>query len=260
MQVGRGIRSLVNTRAVWVDKPELFAERGCSIPDALAGAASECAARGMTTVFVGDESGVLGLLAIADILRPSAREAIDQLRRLGIEHLLILTGDHPNVARVIAETLGLDYKAGLLPEQKMLAIKELQSIYGMVAMVGDGINDAPSLATAALGISLGGAGTDVALKTAAVVLMADDLRHLPYALALAREAERIIRQSLLFACAVIVGLLGVAFLGSLGLPYAVAGHEGSTVLVILNGLRLLAFPRPSSVAQSQECPIPALPG
>jgi Cd2+/Zn2+-exporting ATPase len=245
--VGRGVRARVGPRRVWVGKVELFTERGCALPAELAEAAAHLAAEGQTTLFVGTDEAVLGVLAVADTLRPGTEEAVAQLRALGVDHLVILTGDHPAVARAIGRRLGLDFEAGLLPEDKLHAIRRLRERYGAVAMVGDGINDAPSLAAASLGVALGDGGTDVALETADVVLMAGDLRQLPYAVRLARQANRIVRQNLVFAFAMMALLLATTFVGSLRLPFAVVGHEGSTALVILNGLRLLAFPRPAPV-------------
>jgi Zn2+/Cd2+-exporting ATPase len=243
--IGRGVRARVGERWVWVGKREISAPQRCGFPEDLAGAADGWAAAGNTVLFVADDERVLGALAVADTLRPSAPEALDRLRALGIEHLVMLTGDNRAVAQAIAGRLGITFEAELLPEDKLRAVRRLRERYGAVAMVGDGINDAPSLAAASLGVSLGGTGTDVALETADVVLMADDLRQLPYAIALARQAGRVIRQNLVFAFAVIALLLAGTLFGSLRLPVAVLGHEGSTVLVILNGLRLLAFGRPS---------------
>jgi Cd2+/Zn2+-exporting ATPase len=242
--VGRGIRARVGSRQVEVGKAELFTKRGLSLPTTLAEAAGKLANEGKTVLFVGDEQAILGILAVADTLRPGTEEAIRQLREHGVEHQVILTGDNAGVARAIAGRLGLAFEAELLPEDKLRSIRRLREQYGTAAMVGDGINDAPPLAAANLGVSLGGAGTDVALETADVVLMADDLRQLPYAIALARQANRIIRQNLIFAFAGMAVLLLATFFGSLRLPVAVVGHEGSTALVILNGLRLLGFPRP----------------
>jgi Cd2+/Zn2+-exporting ATPase len=243
--VGRGLRARVGDRPIWVGKPELFADRGLPIPERLATAFADLAAAGKTVVLVGDEAAVLGLLAVADTLRPCAEEAVGRLRALGVERLVMLTGDNRAVAAAIAGGLGLEYEAELMPEDKLRAVRALRERHGTVAMVGDGINDAPALAAATLGISLGGGGTDVALETADVVLMAGDLRHLPYAIALARQSGRVIRQNLAFAFGMMAALLALTYFGTLRLPLAVVGHEGSTVLVILNGLRLLAFPRPS---------------
>jgi Cd2+/Zn2+-exporting ATPase len=242
--VGRGVRAQVNGREVLVGGADLLAEHGLDVPAPLAASAGEHRAAGRTAVFVSDGDQVIGLLAIADTLRPNAAAAVAELRRLGVDELVMLTGDNEVVAQYIAGHLEMGYRARLLPEEKLGEIHALRDRYGAVAMVGDGINDAPSLAAADLGVSLGGTGTDVALETADVVLMADDLRHLPYAIALARRTNRIIRQNLVFAFGVMAVLLGFTFFGELSLPFAVAGHEGSTVLVILNGLRLLAFPRP----------------
>jgi Cd2+/Zn2+-exporting ATPase len=239
--VGRGIRARVGDRTVWVGKPRLFTDRGLGIPGPLEEGAGRLAAEGKTVLFVGDDRAVLGVLAVADTLRPGAEEAVSQLRDLGIERQVILTGDNPVVAQAIAGRLGMDFEAELLPEDKLAAVHALRARYGTAAMVGDGINDAPSLAAASLGVSLGGSGTDVALETADVVLMGDDLRRLPYAIALARQARRVIRQNLIFAFAVMAVLMVVTFVGDLRLPFAVVGHEGSTALVICNGLRLLTF-------------------
>jgi Cd2+/Zn2+-exporting ATPase len=246
--VGRGLRALVGARQVWVGKEVLFTERGLTLPDRLAAASERLASEGKTTMFVGEETRVLGLLAVADTIRPHTEEALQELHTLGIPHLFMLTGDNPAVARAIAGRLGMEFEAELLPEDKLRILQDLRARYGPVAMVGDGINDAPSLAVADLGISLAATGTDVALETASMVLMADDLRYLPYAISLARYANRIIRQNLLFAFGMMALLLSVTFFGTLRLPFAVLGHEGSTVLVILNGLRLLAFPKPEPQA------------
>jgi Cd2+/Zn2+-exporting ATPase len=264
--VGKGVRAEVDERTVWIGRPVGFTGSNMMPIDDLAAAGKtplivadlgstpqsdrrtpcvEADAPALTEV-AAKPPEVLGVLAIADTLRPTTAEALGQLRALGITHLTMLTGDNRRVAEAIAGRLGIDFEAELLPDDKLQAIRRLREKYGPVAMVGDGINDAPSLAAADLGVSLGGAGTDVALETADVVLMADDLIHLPYAIALARQAQRIIRQNLVFALGVIAILLTLTLAGSLSLPFAVIGHEGSTVLVILNGLRMLAFPKPRS--------------
>jgi Cd2+/Zn2+-exporting ATPase len=184
----------------------------------------------------------LGLLAVADTLRPDAIEMIKGLKAAGIERVVMLTGDNPRVAAKIAAKAGVDeFHAGLLPQDKVTVLKALQNKYGPVAMVGDGVNDAPSLATADIGIAMGGGGTDVAIETADVVLMSEDLRKIPFAIGLARHAEKVVWQNLIFAMAVIVILIASAFGARLPLPLGVLGHEGSTVLVVLNGLRLLRY-------------------
>ncbi|MEI6084726.1 MAG: heavy metal translocating P-type ATPase [Verrucomicrobiota bacterium] len=242
--VGRGVQAEIAGKWILVGKPQLFTERGAAIPAELELAIERLAADGKTTVLVGNETTALGVLAIADTLRPSAEAAIAQLRKLGIRRLVMLTGDSRRVACAIANRLGMEAEAELLPEDKLNVIRSLQGQHGSVAMIGDGINDAPALAAATLGISLGGAGTDVALETADVVLMADDLQNLPFAIALARQTKRVIRQNLVFAFVMMIALVAATFVVNIRLPIAVVGHEGSTVLVILNGLRLLRY-RPS---------------
>ncbi len=207
-------------------------------------AADRLSQGGQTTIFVADATRALGVVAVADTLRSTARAAIDRLRDLGVSKLIMLTGDNTTVARSIADALGLDYAAELLPADKLAVIQHLQGEGRRVAMVGDGINDAPALASATLGVSLGGTSTDVALETADLVVMGDDLRRLPEAIGLARATNRIIRQNLVFAFSMMALLVLATFVISLRLPLAVVGHEGSTVLVILNGLRLLAYHSP----------------
>jgi Zn2+/Cd2+-exporting ATPase len=157
----------------------------------------------------------------------------------------MLTGDNERAAQAIASQTGVDaVHASLLPEDKVKVIKQLQADYGSVAMVGDGVNDAPALATATIGIAMGAAGTDVALETADIVLMSDDLHNLAYLIRLSRQARRVVWQNLAFAICVILLLIAGTF-GLFGetlpLPLGVVGHEGSTVIVVFNGLRLLAF-------------------
>ncbi len=239
--VGKGIRSELVSGTVWVGKRDLIEDQGLEIPASLLNTADELARQGHTVMYVADRHRVLGAVAAADTLRPTAREAITRLRELGVRKLVMLTGDNVAVARAIASEVGIAFEAELLPADKQTLVRGLAAEGHRVAMVGDGINDAPSLATASLGIALGGSSTDVALETADLVLMGDDLRRLPEAIGLARATSRVIRQNLVFAFAMMALLLIATFAESLRLPFAVVGHEGSTVLVILNGLRLLAY-------------------
>ncbi|MFW5943454.1 MAG: heavy metal translocating P-type ATPase, partial [Chloroflexota bacterium] len=200
---------------------------------------------GKTAVMVarveGQKAHVMGLIAIADVLRPEAADVVKALKERGVERVVMLTGDNERVARAIAAEAGVDaYHAELLPEDKMRILKE-EERHGRVAMVGDGVNDAPALATASIGIAMGAAGTDVALETADIVLMADDLTKIPYVIGLSRQTRKTLWQNLVFAIAVIIILIGAVLGVGLALPLSVIGHEGSTVLVSLNGLRLLAY-------------------
>jgi Cd2+/Zn2+-exporting ATPase len=239
---GQGVEASVEGQAVWIGSERLFNERRVRIPDSLLSQARQLEASGQTVMLVNIDGSWLGMLAVADMLRPDAAEIVASLKGLGIEHVVMLTGDNERVAAAIAAHAGIDeYHAGLLPQDKVRILKILRQKYGPTAMVGDGVNDAPALATADVGIAMGGAGTDVALETADVVLMADDLAHLPYAIGLARQARRTVWQNLAFSLSVIVFLVAAAFGADLPLPLGVVGHEGSTVVVVLNGLRLLVY-------------------
>ena len=248
---GKGASGLVNGRRIAVGNARYFATQKISqSPEGFARQIATLQDEGKTSVIVGeiDESTgsarLLGAIAIADVLRADAVSVIQQLKTYGIERVVMLTGDNARVAQAIAKQAGVDeFHADLLPEDKVRVIKELKGI-GPVAMVGDGVNDAPALATATVGIAMGAAGTDVAMETADVVLMSDNLQNIVFALALSRHARRVIFQNLAFALAVIIVLVVSALGFSLMLPIGVIAHEGSTVLVCLNGLRLLTFRTP----------------
>lgn len=238
---GQGVRANMNGSTVAVGNLILFTSQGegDSWDKELLESADELRNKGKTVVFVVQDHQPLGLIALADQIRPSARDVIGQLRKQGIENIVMLTGDNSGVANAIAEQLDIDrVYADLLPEQKVEKLEELKK-EGVVAMVGDGVNDAPALATSHLGIAMGAAGTDVALETADIVLMGDDLTKLPYLLSLSRKARKVVWQNIVFSLGVIILLLAGVFLIDLPLTLGVVGHEGSTLLVVLNGLRLL---------------------
>lgn len=233
---GMGARATVAGRPFRIGRPSLF---GPLAPE-LAAIIADQEQQGRTVVMLGDERP-FGLIAVADTVRPEARAAVARLKQIGIVHVVLLTGDNIHVATALAEELGVDeVRAGLLPEQKVDAIKELQARYGPVAMIGDGINDAPALATATLGVAMGVTGTDVALGSADMLLVSDDLSRLPGAFRLAKRARAIVRQNLVFAFGVMATLMILAVFGAIPLPVGVVGHEGSTLIVVANGLRLLA--------------------
>ncbi len=247
---GKGASGLVNGRRIAVGNARYFAAQNIAIPDGFALQMAVLQHEGKTSVIVGDidesagRTRLLGAIAIADVLRADAASVVRQLKTNGIERVVMLTGDNTRVAQAIAKQAGVDeFHADLLPEDKVRVIKELKAI-GPVAMVGDGVNDAPALATATVGIAMGAAGTDVAMETADVVLMSDNLQNIVFTLSLSRRARRVIYQNLAFALAVIIVLIISALGFSLMLPIGVVAHEGSTVLVCLNGLRMLSFRMP----------------
>ena len=239
---GRGVRGEVEGQPVWVGSLRLFQEMDGGAPDRLAETVAALEAEGKTTMAVRAGDRFLGVLALADAPRPGVRATLQALLELGIRKLVMLTGDNPAVARRIAAEVGVtDVRAGLLPDQKLEAIRELQAEHGAVAMIGDGVNDAPALATATVGIAMGGAGTAVALETADVALMADDLSKLPFAVGLSRASRAVIRQNLAVSLGVIFLLLATSVFGWMDLSGAVVLHEGSSIVVVLNALRLLRF-------------------
>ncbi len=189
---------------------------------------------------------VLGILAIADVLRPDVAQVIQRLKSQGIAHIAMLTGDNERVAQAIGKQAGVDaVYAELMPKEKMELLQRLSEQYGPVAMVGDGVNDAPALALADIGIAMGAAGTDVALETADIILMSDDLSKVSYVIGLSHRTRKTLTQNLVFAIGVIIVLVTAVLGVGIALPLSVIGHEGSTVLVSLNGLRLLRYEEPT---------------
>jgi Cd2+/Zn2+-exporting ATPase len=237
---GKGIEGNWRQRSVRVGTASFINQFVTPLPIDLVQRADSLERDGKTVVWVAQAQQVIGIIAIADQVRPEAGRAIAQLRKLGIEQIIMLTGDNPRTAHSIAQAIGVDQVyAELLPEDKLHQIRQLQKQYQTVAMVGDGINDAPALAQASVGIAMGVSGSDVALETADIVLMADRLEKIAAAVHLGRRSHRIIKQNITFAIGFIVLLIAVNFSGHISLPIGVIGHEGSTVLVILSGLRLL---------------------
>jgi Cd2+/Zn2+-exporting ATPase len=239
---GQGVEGRLEDRDIWVGASRLFEEKGVEIPKEVAEQVQEMEDQGQTVVLAYRDHQFLGLIGVSDTLREDAQDMIQALKDQGIERVVMLTGDNERVAAWISNQARVDeVHANLKPEDKVNVLKELQEAYGPVAMIGDGVNDAPALATASVGIAMGGAGTDVAMETADVVLMSDDLDKLPHAIGLAKQARKVVFQNLIFALGVIVFLIVSVFGIELPLPLGVVGHEGSTVLVVLNGLRLMAF-------------------
>lgn len=247
---GKGAVATVRGRRIAVGSPSFFQNLACpNLDDALAriGTLQD---EGKTCVLVGEitadgrDARILGVIAVADILRPDARQVIARLKKLGVKRVVMLTGDHQRVAQAIAREAGVDeVHAGLLPEDKVTRVRKLREI-GPVAMVGDGVNDAPALAAADVGMAMGAAGTDVAMETADVVLMSDNLQNIGFAFEISRKARRVVIQNLAFALAVIVVMVAATLSAHVPMPLGVVAHEGSTVLVCLNGLRLLLTGKP----------------
>jgi Cd2+/Zn2+-exporting ATPase len=242
---GRGVEGSVRGVHLTVGRKRWVEEKvGQPVPELLKGWVTEGERGVASPVFVAADGVHLGTLVISDQPRMGAREAIRSLRAEGVGHIVMITGDDEATAASVSGQVGVDrYFAQLLPPEKSKVLADLREEFGPVAMVGDGVNDAPALASADVGIALGAAGTDVALETADVVVMGDDLGGIPYARMLSRRARRIVLQNLIFASGVILVLVVLALAGVVNLPAGVIGHEGSTIVVVFNGLRLLRTQR-----------------
>jgi Cd2+/Zn2+-exporting ATPase len=236
---GRGAQARLDSHDVVVGSHRLFEERGlCSAE--MEAAVDTLERRGSTAVMVAAGGTPVGVIGVADEPREAARDAVDLLRQQGIRHVVLLTGDQETTARALAESLDLDgYRAALLPEDKVAAVEDLRRRYGALAMVGDGVNDAPALAAADIGIAMGVAGTDAALETADVALMADELSKIPYALRLSRATARNIHANIAFSILLKGAFLILAVTGTATLWMAVAADMGASLIVIANALRLL---------------------
>lgn len=238
---GRGVKAVVDGEAVYIGKDDLFSEiDGAPLPNSLINTVDQLEKDGRTTMIVRWGNRYLGVIGLMDTPREAAEKTLVRLRDLGIRRMVMISGDNQRVAEAIAKQVGLDEARGdLMPEDKVETIRAL-SREEKVAMVGDGVNDAPAMAHATVGIAMGAAGSDVALETADVALMADDLGHLPFAVGLSRKTRRVIRQNLWMSLGMVAILIPATIFG-LGIGPAVALHEGSTLIVVFNALRLLAY-------------------
>jgi Cd2+/Zn2+-exporting ATPase len=236
---GLGAQGLVGEQFVVVGSQRLFQERGLSAPG-IEGAVDALAHKGRSTVMVATNGEAVGVIGVADEIREAAPDIVSLLGQHGVDRVVLLTGDHEIAARTLAESVGIThYKAGLLPEHKLAAVEALRAEHGTLAMVGDGVNDAPALAAADVGIAMGAAGTDAALETADVALMADELAKIPYALRLSRATVRNIRVNIGFSLALKGAFLVLALAGAATLWMAVLADMGASLIVIGNALRLL---------------------
>ena len=239
----RGIRAEVKGKKVHIGNRRLFKElTGAQIPDELNQQMSTLEAEGHTAMIVYRNNQYLGIISVMDVAREEAARTLKALKEIGINRMIMLTGDNQEVANAVAKSIGItDPLGNLLPEDKVAAIEKLKAEEGRVAMVGDGVNDAPAMAKSTVGIAMGAAGSDVALETADIALMADRLDNLPFAIALSRKTKGIIKQNLWVSLGIVALLIPATIFGVANIGVAVAIHEGSTLLVVGNALRLLKF-------------------
>jgi len=233
---GRGVEALVGLSTAVIGNDALMRESNIASPADLESLRRD----GHTLVFVAVDGVLLGAIAIADPVRATARETLELLRSHGIRRVAMLTGDHAASARVIADALALDeYHAGLLPQQKHERVVAMREAHGAILMVGDGVNDAPALAAADVGVAMGAAGSDAALETADIALMSDELLKIPYALRLARATLFNVKTNVIVSLVLKAVFLVLAITGSATLWMAVLADTGASVIVVANALRLL---------------------
>lgn len=239
---GRGVTSTFHGEPVWIGSLQMWRRQDDLPPTGIREAAAAIGARGQSVMAVRQGSRWLGVIGLSDESRSTVPGTLAGLRAMGLGPLVMLTGDHAGVGNAVARSIGIDdVRSDLMPADKVTVIRELLEAHGSVAMVGDGVNDAPALAAATVGIAMGGAGSAVALETADIALIGDDLSRLPFAIGLARRSRTILRQNLVIAAGMMLLLLTAAALGVLAIGPAVIGHEGSTLVVIANALRILRY-------------------
>ena len=238
---GQGLKAVIEGKTYLIGNRKLFSANGVDIK-AWEEYLKKEEDKGQTSVIVGNTENVLGIISIADTIREDAKELITNLKSLGVKRIVMLTGDNKRAAKAISEELGIDeYFAELLPEDKVRLLGELQDKYGTTAMVGDGVNDAPALASADLGIAIGGMGTDVAMETADVVLMSGSIRKLSHAIGLSRATVRNMKQNIYFAILVAALLLMGVLVKTVNLSFGMLVHELSVLIVIINAVRLISY-------------------
>ncbi len=219
----------------------LFDDKG-GLDKSLEDQVAKLEAEGNTTMLVHFDGKFIGILSLMDVAREEAKGVLAELQALGIKQMIMLTGDNQQVGEAVANEIGITKVMGnLMPEDKVAAVEKLNVEYGKVAMVGDGVNDAPAMAKSTVGIAMGAAGSDVALETADIALMGDKLEGLPFAIGLSRRARSIIKQNLWISLGVVAVLIPLTIAGVASIGPAVIAHEGSTLLVVFNALRLLVY-------------------
>jgi len=239
---GKGIKATYNKEVVFIGNAKLMIDEKIAINEAISMQMNELLQNGHTAMLVAFKNELIGLLSVMDTPRETAITTLKRLKEMGIKKMIMLTGDHQNVGDSIAKQIGLtEAKGNLLPEDKVTAIQELKEKYTKIAMVGDGVNDAPAMANSTVGIAMGAAGSDVALETADVALMSDKIENLPFVIGLSRESKRIIKQNLWISLGIVGVLIPSTLIGWASIGMAVAIHEGSTLIVVLNALRLLRY-------------------
>jgi Cd2+/Zn2+-exporting ATPase len=236
---GKGVKATLDSRMILVGRPELLGEEKIEVPEWARGLLKAEESRGMTSLLVSLDRRVVGSISLSDTLREKARDAVNKIRAEGVSEIWMLTGDNEQVAHRIAKELGVRYQANLSPEEKVRVVKEWKRRGQVVAMVGDGVNDAPALAAADVGIAMGAVGTDVAIETADIALMTDDLEKIPGVIRLSRKALRVIKQNLLFALFFNTVLVVISAQGWMTMILGAILHQASSLLVILNSIRLL---------------------
>ena len=239
---GKGVEAEIDGEIVRIGKPEWFIDADIPLPVSMGANIDRLSEQGNTIMVVQKGAKYLGIIALMDMPRKDASQVIENLKKLGIREMILISGDHQKVANAIGKQVGIDKNlGGLLPEDKVTALNKLQEGDRKVGMVGDGINDAPAMAASSVGVAMGAAGSDVALETADIALMADDLKRLPGAVGLSRQTRKIIKQNLWISLGMIAFLVPVTMLGYANMAVAVLLHEGSTLVVVLNALRLLGY-------------------
>ncbi|WP_046744315.1 heavy metal translocating P-type ATPase [Kordia zhangzhouensis] len=239
---GKGIKAIYKNEWVYIGNTRLMLDNGIAVTSHVETTMKELLENGHTVMLVAYQAQLIGLLSVMDVPRATAKDTLQKLKDIGIKKMIMLTGDHQNVGDSIARQIGLtEAKGNLLPEDKVKAIQQLKQRDAKVAMIGDGVNDAPAMANSTVGVAMGAAGSDVALETADVALMSDKIDKLPFVIGLSRKSKYIIKQNLWISLGVVAFLVPITIMGLTNIGSAVAIHEGSTLLVVLNALRLLRF-------------------
>ena len=239
---GKGIHAIYNSQKVFIGNVKLMKTEGITVKTDVISKMNALLEHGQTVMIVAYNNEIIGLVSVMDLPRKTAKATLAKLKQIGIKHMIMLTGDHQNVGNAIAKQIGItEVKGNLLPEDKVAALKELIKRDKKIAMVGDGVNDAPAMAISTVSIAMGAAGSDVALETADVALMSDKIESLPFIIGLSRASKRIIKQNIFISLGVVSILVPITILGLTNIGLAVVFHEGSTLVVVVNALRLLRY-------------------